>query len=342
MTIEQIIQIASGAEPMAVSNEFARAIEMALVTAMRPAGEPPARTRLAMFGAPMSMLAAGVDNNSGAVGVTNAHAESEAFSVLYTRVPAGQPPRVGEPGSVAVIDVFGPLMATDGEVSDDEGNRWGTSYSFIRKAVHSARADPEVKAILTRYDSPGGAAIGMHPASAELFDMAHGDGQNVSAGSGFKAAGADGRRKPIVAYADRLMASAALGLGVQANAVLVSPAAITGSIGTIMSALNIAGLLDRHGIKIESFKNPAHKDAGSPYRPISEDDRRRLQGTIDTLAEMFVADVGRGRRVERAQVKAWQDQMTFVGDQAVKAGLADGKVVNVEQAIRAAAAMADG
>ncbi len=332
--ISEIIKLT--AEPMAVSAEFERAVMLAVAMGLESGGS----RGLCGFGSPMAML----DGMSGAVRVMNTAENrppaktgaSDPFSVLYTRVPAGQAPAApGQPSSVAVIDVYGPLMSSNSDVVDEDGNRFGTSYQFIRQAVHTARADGDVKAVLMRYDSPGGAAIGMHPAGAELFDLAHGDGDKVNAGSGFVA------RVPIVAYAERLMASAALGLGVQANAVLVAPAAITGSIGTISTFPNIAGLLDRWGIKMEAIKNPVHKDAGSPYRAMSDDDRARLQSTIDTFAGKFRADVARGRRVGAETVNGWVSKMIFVGGEAVSAGLADGQVVNVEQAIRAAAALGD-
>ncbi len=264
---------------------------------------------------------------------------------LYTAVTVGPgsesratPAMAGDgPTDVAVIDVYGVLVAAEADAMD-WGTRIGTTYGMIRDGTLAAHADRKIGAIVYRIDSPGGEAVGATSSANELFDMAFGDGDKVNAGSGLSGRNGTPDRggKPMVAFTPGLMMSAALYLGAQMHAVLTAPAAMTGSIGTIITLYEYSRLLDKWGITVNAVKNPPHKDTFSATRPMEAADRARVQAMVDTFSAQFVADLARGRRVPAAKVSQWVEQMYFVGNQAARAGLADGVVNGLEGAIRAA------
>ena len=226
-------------------------------------------------------------------------------------------------GSVAIVDIWGVLMKAPSDVIDEDGNRIGTSYQEIRQWTQSAMADEQVKTVLMRFDSPGGAAIPVETPAAEIFAMAS---------AAVDAANPTG--KPIIAIADSgLMASAAYYMASQASAIYSTPGALTGSIGTRMDMWNITGLLDRWGIKVETIKSTASKDTGSPYRPMSEQDRAILQKEVASFDAQFVSAVMRGRGVDQQTVNSWQKQRVFMGQEAMNAGLIDGVVNSLEQLV---------
>ena len=221
-------------------------------------------------------------------------------------------------GSVGVVDVWGVLMKSPGDVRDAEGNRFGTSYAEIRQGVAEAAADKGVKTILLRMDTPGGAAIPAETAAAEILGVARAD---ASAGG-----------KPVVALADGMMASAGYYLGSQATALYSTPSAWIGSIGTRMDVWNFKGLLDRFGISVDTIKSTWAKDIGSPFKAMGEKERAVLQAEIDAFDRQFVAAVMRGRGVDAQTVGQWQGIRGKIGQGAVDAGMADA-VVNSAEAL---------
>ena len=222
-------------------------------------------------------------------------------------------------GSVALIDVWGVLDRTDADVTDPwDGSRFGTSYESIANQVHAASNDDSVRSILMRFDSPGGSVAGL----STVADQIHGAQA----------------KKPVIAYADGLMASAALWNGSQATRLIASPSAWVGSIGVITNAFDISGLLDKWGIKVNTIKSTPSKDAGSPYRPMSEQDRALIQKDVNEYDRQFRSAVARGRGADPAMVSQWQSARGYIGQQAVDASLADGVMGSVESVIAMAEA----
>jgi protease-4 len=111
-----------------------------------------------------------------------------------------------------------------------------------------------------------------------------------------------------------------------ADAIVAHPTTITGSIGVISLHVSLVGLLDKIGVKVEALKSGANKDMGSPFRNMSEDDRKLLQGLIDQFYARFVAVVTEGRkgRLTEGQVKSLADGRIYTATQALEAKLVDG------------------
>ena len=216
---------------------------------------------------------------------------------------AGQPLRnartVEMRDGVAMIPVAGPLMRHASMLTEISG---ATSYGALRKDLQVAVDDPAVTAILLNIDSPGGEVNGC----AELADAIF----------------AARSSKPIVAYVGGTGASAAYWLASAAGEVVCSDTAILGSIGVRTALVDDAKKQDAAGErKIEIVSSQ------SPYKrtdPASEDDRARVQATIDQLAEVFVGAVARNRGATAATVLSSYGQGgVMVGRHAVEAGLAD-------------------
>ena len=243
-------------------------------------------------------------------------AERGGADGLYTRV-----------GSVAVIDIWGILAKADKDVVYEGwygSYRFGTSYDFIRSAVAAAVDDGGVKSILLRINSPGGSAVSVEPAAQSVFEV-----RPAVAGKDGKAGG-----KPVVAYADDLCASAAFYLAAQAQLLYGSPGSWIGSIGTIVHTVDRSKMLADFGITVNTIKSVESKDVGSPFRPMSEQDRALLQRDVNEYDRQFVAAVMRGRGVDEAKVRAWAKERGYIGAAAVAAGLADGVRVSVEAVVR--------
>lgn len=214
-------------------------------------------------------------------------------------------------GTVAVVDVWGVLDRTESDVTA-WGERYGTAYETIQQAVEAAMADEGVASVLLRVDSPGGAAMPIEPVAARLHALG---GRDAAAKGG----------KPMVAFSDSgYTASAALYIAAQASAFFVAPGSWNGSIGTIRMHADYSKMLDEVGITVTAIKSNAEKDTGSPYRPLAEADRARLQDSVSVYAEQFKAALARGFGVSAETVNKWQSDWGYIGAAAVKAGMADG------------------
>lgn len=213
-------------------------------------------------------------------------------------------------GSVAIVEVQGVLGKSEADVGD-----FGTGFDAVLSAVRAARSDSKIGSVLLRIDSPGGAAVPTEPAADELFDM-RGDGG-----------------VPVIALADDMAASAALYLATQASEFYGTQASMNGSIGTIIQTLDISKLLDEFGVKVNTIKSVESKDTGSMFRPMSDADRRHLQGLVDDFAGRFKAAVSRGRGLDAAAVHQISQKPLYLGQEGVDAGLLDGVVRNADQLV---------
>src|SRR5262249_35178009 len=97
----------------------------------------------------------------------------------------------------------------------------------------------------------------------------------------------------------------------------------------------LEGLFQKAGVKLEVIKSGAHKDIGSPARPLTPEEKQMLQDSIaDAYAQFFQA-VQEGRHLAPGKLKRIADGRIFTGRQALSAGLID-ELGNQEDAVQAA------
>lgn len=208
-------------------------------------------------------------------------------------------------GGVAVIDISGPLVK---RLSIFEFFFGGTSFSFIQNAVKTALADDLVKNVLLKIDSPGGTVNGTME-TAELIYESRGV-------------------KPIIAFTDGIMASAAYWIGSAANKVYISgDTTDVGSIGVIMKHADYSKWDAAAGVKYTIIKAGKYKDVGTETRPLSDEDEAILQSEVDYLYTVFVNDIAkhRGQSVKYV-LNNMADAKMFIGKQALEPALVDGVI----------------
>jgi len=179
--------------------------------------------------------------------------------------------------------------------------------------------DDSVKAIVLRINSPGGAVAPSQEIFAEVERA--------------------GRKKPVVASMGALAASGGYYVAAPCKAIYANPGTVTGSIGVIMNLANMQKLLEKIGYDPMVIKSGKLKDAGSPFRPMTEEEKRYFQAVADDIHAQFVDDVARTRKMEVAQVRQLADGRIFTGREAVGLKLVD-KIGDLREAVEAAAKMA--
>lgn len=177
----------------------------------------------------------------------------------------------------------------------------------------------DIKAVVVRIDSPGGAVGPSQEIYAELKKL--------------KA------EKKVVASMGAVAASGGYYIASAADKVVANPGTITGSIGVIIEFMNVEELLKKVGLKGRVVKSGKFKDTGSPLREMSEEERVYLQSVIDDVHGQFIEAVSTGRGIKKEDVAKLADGRIFTGSQALKLGLVD-KLGTMEDAIDLGAELA--
>lgn len=218
--------------------------------------------------------------------------------------PVPSVPGRRRPPTVAVINV-------DGTIVDGRGGPqflpFGASTvgsDTIAPALREAAADESVSAIVLRVNSPGGSVT----ASETLW-------REVKR--------ARKRGKPVVASMGAVAASGGYYISVAADAIVASPATITGSIGVITGKLVIRDLLERLGVGLDSVRTNANADAWSIETPFTAEQRAHREAEADLVYADFLGRVAEGRNMSAEAVDQVARGRVWTGADACDRGLVD-------------------
>jgi ClpP class serine protease len=229
-------------------------------------------------------------------------AQTELQKLMAQSAESDQGPKLGplrpaDPlnvvDGVASIPIVGYLLSERDPFLDFFGIDQ-TAYGDIKAAVLAAEADPSVRAIEFRVDSPGGEA----------------GNAVIDAGDAMFAA-----TKPTTAVVGEMAASAAYWLATQANTIVMSgPASTVGSIGVVV----VRGL-DSDSVAITSTDAPRKRPDVS-----TDAGRADVRKWLDDHHSLFVSAVARGRgvTVDTVNEKFGRGGVVLT-DEAIRLGMAD-------------------
>lgn len=200
----------------------------------------------------------------------------------------------------AVIDISGPITKYPTSFSMMMG---GTATTVVEKQIAHAIANPEVKDIMYRIDTPGGTVDG----SFDLAEVIH------RAGS----------MKPSYAHADDTCTSAGYLLASQCSKVTANATARVGSIGVASAMIDTSKKFEAEKIKVHPLVTGKFKQAGMPGVAITDEQLAHAQSVVDDLYAVFVQKVSAGRGLSGEKIDALQAGV-FVAAKAKEKGLIDG------------------
>jgi protease-4 len=178
-----------------------------------------------------------------------------------------------------------------------------------------------VRSVVIRINSPGGGVA----ASQEIYEA-------------IKKFRTETEKKVVVSMAT-VAASGGYYVACASDRIFANPGTITGSIGVIAEWYNYGDLLQWAKMQNVVFKSGDFKDAGSPTRPLTEEEKAYFQSLIDNMHSQFISAVANSRQMEEAAVRKLADGRVFTGLQAKSNNLID-EVGTLQDAIDAAARMA--
>jgi protease-4 len=217
---------------------------------------------------------------------------------------------------VAVINVDGVLKnAREESLLGTPGEN---PVSLFKEQLDKAADDGRVRAVVLRINSPGGGVTATDLMYTELCRFKSRTG------------------KPVVASLLDVAASGGYYLACGADHICALPTTVTGSIGVIMMLPEVSGTMQKLGLAVSVIKSGEMKDMGSPFRDMTESERRVFQGLIDGMYDRFLNVVAEGRSsIDTDELTRLADGRVFLGEQALENGLVD-EVGTMHDAIRAA------
>lgn len=171
-------------------------------------------------------------------------------------------------GSIAVIPITGPLMKEDQYCGP-------VGMATIGDVIRAADQSVNINSIILRIDSPGGTVDGTVTLS------------NIVANT----------QKPIIAFVDGLMASAALWIGSAADEVIASTNKdVIGSVGVICSFADLQPAYEKLGVKFHTIVAEQSKDKNRVWEDLRQGQYEEYRKEVlNPFAADFIAAIKQNR-----------------------------------------------
>ena len=189
---------------------------------------------------------------------------------------------------IGLIEINMPIMKSDEIIKD----------------LNYFKNNEDVKAIVVRVDTPGGAVA----ASQEIY-------LKIKQISSFS--------KPVYVSMGNVAASGGYYLSLGADTIIANSGTATGSIGVIMGYPIINEFMENIGIEYKTIKSALYKDAGSAFRSQTNSDSSYLQILVDDLHNQFINAIVLERGVDRKKVEKLANGKVYSGIQALENNLID-------------------
>ncbi len=213
---------------------------------------------------------------------------------------------------IALIDVSGTIYNGEGLSLLGYGVN---PVVRLREQLDQARCDDRVKAVILRINSPGGTVV--------ASEVMHDEIRHFRKKTG----------KPVIAVMMDVAASGGYYIACACDEIIASPSTVTGSIGVVMQMFEVSGTLVKLGITTDAIISGPNKDAGSPLRTMTADERAIFQEIVDRMYERFVMVVDEGRpELSTERVRELADGRLYLADQALEAGLVD-RIATLREAV---------
>ncbi|MEN2992428.1 MAG: signal peptide peptidase SppA [Bacteroidia bacterium] len=182
--------------------------------------------------------------------------------------------------------------------------------------------DEQVKAVVLRINSPGGAVLDSDKMARAIQRLR--------------------QRKPVVVSMSGVAASGGYYLSAYANKIVAEPTTITGSIGVIALLLDLTDLAEKElYLRTDRIKvGGKYADFMSPFREPTPVEQEHMQNEIEGIYREFLEVVREGRRYPSAEaVHTIAQGRVWSGKDALSIGLVD-TLGGIETAVKVAADLA--
>jgi len=203
--------------------------------------------------------------------------------------------------TIAVINAVGTIVS--GRSGFDPVNGQVLGSDSIVEHIREAR-DSGAKAIILRVDSPGGSSVASDVIWRELM---------ISKSATL----------PLVVSMSDLAASGGYYIAAAGDVLVAQPGTLTGSIGVYTGKFVTGGTLAKVGANIEGVSQGAHAQMYSPDRPFTNEERAKVQESMQATYDHFVERVAESRHTTPEKIDQIAQGRVWTGQQARQIGLVD-------------------
>jgi protease IV len=171
------------------------------------------------------------------------------------------------------------------------------------KQLERLAESSSARAVVVHVDSPGGTTAG----SEQLYD----------------ALVRLKEKKPLVIVVDGLAASGGYIAALAGDHIVAKQTSLVGSIGVLFQYPNVADLLGKIGVKVESIKSSPLKAAPDGFEPTSPEARAAIESIIKDSYAWFRGIVQSSRHLSDEDLQTVADGRVFTGHQAIGLKLVD-------------------
>jgi protease-4 len=171
------------------------------------------------------------------------------------------------------------------------------------KVLQQVADDSSIKGVILRVDSPGGDGIASDDILHEMKLLS--------------------KKKPVLISMSDLAASGGYFIAMTGDPVLAYSNTLTGSIGVFFGKVDLRGLYDKIGLKKELLTRGRFAAIDSEYKPLTPEEREKVQKEIQVFYKGFVDRVAEGRKRPYEQMEALAQGRVWLGSQAKMNGLVD-------------------
>lgn len=203
---------------------------------------------------------------------------------------------------IAVVDVDGLLVNQDFTGPYSMGDNPVASF---REKLDAIEADPQVKGVIVRINTPGGSVTASDIMWRDLSAFRERTG------------------RPVIACLLDVGAGGGYYLATAADRIVAAPTSITGGIGVILNLYNLRDAMAYFNVVGQAIKAGPLIDAGSPVTSLNPEARKILQSMADEFHGRFRQLVqSRRPKLDAADLTNF-DGRVFTSSQAIERGLID-------------------
>ncbi len=196
------------------------------------------------------------------------------------------------------------VIVADGEIMPGRADQGTVGSITIVEQVRKARNNDNVKAIVLRINSPGGAVQATDNMWRELMLAA--------------------KQKPVIASMGDYAASGGYYLAMACDTIVARPTTITGSIGVFAVLFDLSSFLgNKLGITSEQVKTGEIGELATVTRALTDVEKNIWQTRTNEIYEDFTSKAAASRSMSQDDLKKIASGRVWTGVQAKDNGLAD-------------------
>jgi protease IV len=194
----------------------------------------------------------------------------------------------GKNPQIAVVEISGVIME---------------AKTSVEKLLR-AEKDKNIRAIIVRVNSPGGAVGPTQEIYQEIKRI--------------------DKEKPVYASFGSIAASGGYYIGAAARKIYSNPGTLTGSIGVLMQFFDLSKLYEFAKVSPNTIISGRYKDMGQPTRPMTDEESSLIKELMEGVHRQFIKDILERRtdKIKGKMEELAQGQI-FSGEEAYLVGLVD-------------------